>query len=374
MDVLRPYGIVIDGKLELGLELAYESGWQIRPHTGIPGPFVVSPPFFNAHSHFEYRGFQGKLSNMDYWPWIRELTRLKPSQTPDQVALDCLIAARDNLATGITRVWEHSDRPGSLDAIEGEGLSGRVYFELITFFERNAPHAKRDAVLAKLEADPSGTELGIAPHATYTVDEDTLRWAAGLGRPISIHLSETPAEREFFEFGKGPIADFYSSYGARFEARGFSPTKYLECCGILGTDTQLVHCCDVNDEDIEAIARSGSSVAHCPRSNVALGCPPAPVRRLLESGIDVRIGLDSAASSGPIDMFDEIRSCVDVSLARGEPVSAETAWKMASAADEGEVSADGKVLIIEVPGALTTDDLLERASPQACRLVELKVL
>lgn len=372
MEVLRPYGVVIDGNLELGLELAFDGVWKVRPHTGIPDLYVISPPFCNAHSHFEYRGLLHKVPDLPYWPWIRELTRLKPTQFPSQVVADCSTAAKENLATGIKRVWEHSDRPGSLEAMTQAGLGGRLFFELITFFEHEDSGAKRAATLERLTASPKGIELGIAPHATYTVDEATLRWAAGLKRPLSIHLCETEAEREFFEQGSGVIAQFYKESGVPFEVQGCSPVKYLDECGILGPDTQLVHCCDITDEDIEAIARSGSRVAHCPRSNFALGCPVSPVRRIIEAGIPVGIGLDSAASSGPIDMFAEMRACLAAGSARGEPISPGAAWRCATDAADGEVAIEGTVLAIEVAGAHTTEDLLQLSRPELCRMIQLE--
>lgn len=372
MNVLRPYGMVIDGKLELGLELAFESAWTIRPHTGIPEPFVLSSPFFNAHSHFEYRGLMGTLTNLPYWPWIRELTRLKRFQSAESVALDCHRAAEENLATGAVTVWEHSDRHGSFEAMRSVGLSGRVYLELITFFESSEPELKRQAVLDRMGLATSGIDFGIAPHATYTVDESTLRWAGTLNLPTSIHLAETSAERDFFERGEGPIADFYRQHSVPFEVRECSPTHFLAQCGVLGPNTQLVHCCDVNDGDIETIARAGCSVAHCPRSNLSLGCPVAPVRRMLEGGIAVRLGLDSAASSGPIDMFAEMRTCLESSIGIGEPLTPEQVWKCATAAHPGSVEFGGFALAIDVPGAFNTEELLMQASPEKCHLIWLK--
>ncbi|MBC8063981.1 MAG: hypothetical protein H7Y17_04070, partial [Chlorobia bacterium] len=74
--IVRPYGIVQSGSLQLGLEILLHGNQitEVRPHTGIPENFVVSPAFVNAHSHLEYRGMQGKLKSEEYWSWIREIT------------------------------------------------------------------------------------------------------------------------------------------------------------------------------------------------------------------------------------------------------------------------------------------------------------
>src|SRR5215510_4332802 len=142
--VLRPHGVVIDGSLEVGLEILVGDGaiQDIRPHTGIPERWVASVPFVNAHSHLEYRGFQGSFERLDYWPWIREITRRKADQTPAQVEADCQLAARENHASGVAFIGEHSDRPGSAAALSDAGIDGFLFQEVITFNEALDPAEK----------------------------------------------------------------------------------------------------------------------------------------------------------------------------------------------------------------------------------------
>ncbi|HZH99433.1 MAG TPA: hypothetical protein VEX38_10720, partial [Fimbriimonadaceae bacterium] len=159
--IVRPYGVVLRGRLELGLELLmYGSDVvEIRPHTGIPEPYVVSPAFVNAHSHFEYLGLQNEIQAEEYWPWIRELTQRKMDQTLPEVRSDCIRAAEENRAAGIAVVAEHSDRPFAGEAMARAGLSGVIFQEVITFFEREAREAKLskvgDAALENRQFFPS---------------------------------------------------------------------------------------------------------------------------------------------------------------------------------------------------------------------------
>ncbi|MCH7944936.1 MAG: hypothetical protein IIC73_02825, partial [Armatimonadetes bacterium] len=113
---LRPYGLVADGRLELGLEVVLDEGGavsELRPHTGVPEQYVLSAAFVNAHSHFEYRGLEGAVQESGYFAWIRSLTELKRAQSPAQVREDCLLAAAENRACGVAFVAGHSDRPFS---------------------------------------------------------------------------------------------------------------------------------------------------------------------------------------------------------------------------------------------------------------------
>jgi 5-methylthioadenosine/S-adenosylhomocysteine deaminase len=331
--ILRPFGIFRDGQFETGLEVVLESGIieDIRPHTGLPEPFILSAPFVNAHSHLEYFGLQGQIQERDYWPWIREITRLKLGQTPQDVVADCLGAARENVCSGIGWIGEHSDRQGSAEAIESAGLRGTVYFEIITFFERDNPCPKLDALLARLSGPrPNGVQFGVAPHAPHTVDEATLRRVSTFDVPISIHVAESADETRHFQEGEGAVSEFFRSHGYPVEPQGCSSVEYLRRLGLCREGAQFVHCCDVGDSDIEIMARSRVAVAHCPRTNRNLGCRIAPVRRMIESGLEVGVGLDSAASSGPIDMFAEMRCALESAELLGEPLSSESVWSMAT--------------------------------------------
>lgn len=63
----------------------------------------------------------------------------------------------------------------------------------------------------------------------------------------------------------------------------------------------------LTDEDIAILARSGSSVAFCPRSHAFFKHADHPWRRLLAAGVNVCFGTDSLASSPTLSILDEAR-------------------------------------------------------------------
>lgn len=381
--VIRPYGLMVSGELCLGLELVREGRRivEVRPHTGIPEPFVVSVPFVNAHSHLEYRGFQGKFEGLSYWDWIRELTRLKATQTAEEVRHDCFLAAKENRRTGVGLIGEHSDRPFSGEALASAGIGGVVFQEVITVFERESPEAKLEEIKQKAAENSmhfSGRVV-LSPHALFTVDRWTLLMLGESAGPLSLHLAESVYEREFTEKGKGPIADFYQANGVSVEPFGLSPTATAASFGFVRHGLQLVHVCDLSAADLDLVAGQGASVAHCPRSNEALGCPRAPIQELLQKGVKVGLGMDSAASSGNVDMFEEMRSALDVSNLRGKSLSGENVWKMSTEMGaetlgfsdwKMEPGFEGEFIAIEIEDAQTAEELILRGSPEKVRWIE----
>lgn len=367
--ILRPAGIVLEGTLEFGLELVVDDAGviaEIRPHTGLPELTVLSPGFANAHSHLEYRGLQGAIAEREYWPWIRTITQAKTRQEPDEVRRDAALAAQENLATGVRRILEHSDRPVAGPAMREAGLGGVIYQELITFLEQADPVEKLALVRERAaENATAGYEVHWAPHAAYTVDEGTLSTFSS-GSPFSMHVAETPLETQFFRFGTGPIADLYASVGVPARTTGETVVEYLARLGLVRSGAQYIHVCAIDDADLVRLAEGGVEVVHCPRSNRRLGCPIAPVRRMLEAGMAVGLGLDSPASSGPIDMFDEMRAALLSSRELGEPLRAEVVWRMAT----GSLETSRRIedwIEIDLAGATNTEDLLERLSPERVR-------
>ncbi len=106
----------------------------------------------------------------------------------------------------------------------------------------------------------------------------------------------------------------------------------LEDLGWLGPDVWLAHCVHLSDSDIATLARTGTSVAHCPSSNARLGAGIARTRDLLAAGVPVGLGVDGAASSEQGSLADELRQMLYVARAVGGPtaVSARDALRAAT--------------------------------------------
>lgn len=375
--LIRPIGLVLDGRLEVGLELVLADGAvaEIRPHSGVPEPFVVSPAFVNAHSHFEYRSLEGRIRESDFFAWLQELLPLKRALDERTAALSAARAAEENLACGVAFVAEHADLPVSVPALLGAGLRGVVFQETITFreWESSDQRLREARDKAKSHQGPQQRiQVRPSPHAPYTVDPAALAAFGASGEPVSIHVAESLYERRWLADGEGPIQMMHAGAGhAPLRAR--SSAAYLSELGLCRPGVQWVHCCDVDEEDLELMVQGCVSVAHCPRSNAALGCPTAPVRRMLLNGLLVGLGTDSAASAGPPDLFAEMRAALSASVALGEPLEPEDVWRMATVSGAESLGMEGwdlapgarvPLIALHLPDARSTDDLIADGRPE----------
>jgi 5-methylthioadenosine/S-adenosylhomocysteine deaminase len=113
--------------------------------------------------------------------------------------------------------------------------------------------------------------------------------------------------------GKGAWSDYEDLL---VDPPGRTGTRLLAERDLLGPNLVAAHCVVVDHEEIDLLASTGTGVAHCPRSNGALGCGVAPLAELREAGTRVGVGTDSPASAPSFDFFEELRTVVLSARAR----------------------------------------------------------
>ncbi|MEP7086284.1 MAG: amidohydrolase family protein, partial [Gemmatimonadota bacterium] len=175
--------------------------------------------------------------------------------------------------------------------------------------------------------------VGVSPHAPYTVSDPLFALVARSGRRLAIHIAESDAEHRFVTEGEGPFADGHRARGFPVAPRATSPVALLAKLGVLDAHPLLIHCVRVSDADIDAIARSGSTVAHCPISNAKLGHGISPLLEMLEAGIAVGLGSDSMAANNRMHLLEESRIAVlaqRVCASRADALPAPRALELAT--------------------------------------------
>jgi cytosine/adenosine deaminase-related metal-dependent hydrolase len=83
--------------------------------------------------------------------------------------------------------------------------------------------------------------------------------------------------------------------------------SYLDDVGISGRHVVLAHVIHADRDERALLAARGTTVAHCPSSNLKLASGICPVPDYLAQGIRVTLGADGAPCNDRLDPFTEMR-------------------------------------------------------------------
>jgi cytosine/adenosine deaminase-related metal-dependent hydrolase len=159
----------------------------------------------------------------------------------------------------------------------------------------------------------------IAPCSPFTVSQDLMRESAHLARAYGVtlhtHLAETRLD----------VAYSLAHYG-------LLPGDYAHDLEWVGDDVWHAHCVCLNEREIAGFARTGTGVAHCPTSNLRLASGIAPIRRMIDSGVKIGLGVDGSASNDGGHLLNEARMAMLLQRAGGDPagMSAREALRLAT--------------------------------------------
>ncbi len=137
----------------------------------------------------------------------------------------------------------------------------------------------------------------LAPCSPFSVSPELLRDSARLARLYGVklhtHLAETEDEDDYC-----------------VNTLGIRPLKFMEKYEFIGPDVFYAHGIHFNDDELKILRETGTSVAHCPTSNMRLGSGIARVAEMVNMGITVGLGVDGSASNDSSDMLGEVRNAM----------------------------------------------------------------
>ena len=292
------------------------------------GGAVVTPGLVNTHHHLWQNLTRARAQEENLFGWLKALY-------PVWAAIDEeaeYAAARAGLAelalSGCSTVFDHHYLfpPGVTGLLEAEIraaqelgvriVASRGSMDLGESDGGLPPDSlveERDAALAATEqaadlADSAMVGIAVAPCSPFSVTRELMTESAELARRLGLslhtHLAETAEEEEYC-----------------MELYGCTPVEYLEQVGWLEADVWCAHCVHLSAAEVLRFAANNVGVAHCPSSNMRLGAGIAPVRRFLDEGVRVGLGVDGSASNERGDLFLEVKQALLVARARGGPQS-----------------------------------------------------
>ncbi|MGH1357405.1 MAG: TRZ/ATZ family hydrolase [Burkholderiaceae bacterium] len=303
-EVLKNHAVAIAEDGTIAAVIPDQEAFELFPEAARidrPG-HLLTPGFVNLHSHAAMTLLRGYADDLDLHSWLEE--RIWPAEarcvSDDFVFDGAMLGLHEMLVGGITSFNDMYFYPeATARAALSLGMRATLGIMLIDFPSTYGTgpddYLNKGVRLRDTMRDEPLLSFAIAPHAPYTVSDESLVKALALAQelqlPIHMHIHETAFE----------VQDAHDKNGER-------PLARLARLGLLGPNLIAVHAVHLDPTEIELIARHGVSIAHCPHSNLKLGSGTAPTTELLDSGINLGIGTDGSASNNKLDLLQETRT------------------------------------------------------------------
>ena len=309
------------------------------------GNHALVPGFINSHTHASMSLFRGLANDVPLMTWLNEHIWPAEANFVNQEFMrdGTELAIAEMLLSGTTCFNDMYFYPDVV-AKTAHSMGIRAFVGIIVLDFPSVWASSADEYFDRgLEVHDAVRSLSrvkttIAPHAPYTVSDEPLvrsrTYADELNVPVHMHVHETATE-----------------VSQALSESGVSPLNRLNDLGLLNPRFIAVHMTQLDEADIDLCAKQGIHVAHCPESNLKLASGQCPVPALLDAGVNVCLGTDSAASNNDLDMLGEMGTASFIAkLATGDARSlpAWQALEMATINGARALNIDNEVGSIEV--------------------------
>ena len=282
---------------------------------------LVLPGLVNTHHHM-YQSLTRAIpqaQNAELFGWLRALYPIWAGLTPEMVQVSSRVAMAELLLSGCTTSSDHlylypngvrlDDSIEAAQAIGMRFVATRGSMSVGQSQGGLPPDAlveREDLILKDTQRvietwhdtrHGAMVNVAAAPCSPFSVSRDLMRESAALARSLGARLHTHLAEN-----------DHDLAYSR--EKFNCTPAEYAQDLGWLGPDVWHAHCVRLDDAGIRLFAASRTGVAHCPCSNMRLASGIAPVRRLLDAGVPVGLGVDGSASNDGAHMVNEARQAM----------------------------------------------------------------
>ncbi|GAA0467440.1 guanine deaminase [Streptomyces olivaceiscleroticus] len=294
---------------------------------------VIVPGFVDAHVH----GVQTAVmpaSGADLAGWLEQRAFPEEERFADAgyareaAAVFCDQLLRNGTTTALVFGSVH---PGSADALFEAAARRNLRIACgKVLMDRNAPDALLDtadggyaeskALLdrwhGKGRARYAGTPRFAPSCSPAQLEAAAALWHAHPGTLLHTHVSETPDEVEWARSlfpGRAGYLDIYDHYG------------------LLGPGAVLAHGVHLSPAERDRCAATGTALAHCPGSNLALGSGLFPARETAGAPRPVTVGLGTDVGAGPtFSMLSTVYEAYRVAAMCGAPIDIVQAYHLAT--------------------------------------------
>ncbi len=307
---------------------------------------LILPALVNAHAHLDLTPIGPVPYGGEFTAWIREVIKLRPA---DPKAI--IDAVRQGLVLSRGAGVGHlADIAGSTASVMGRRQAPReAVIPGVSYLECFGLSANQASTIARvqraledlpfetrIENHDRGAVLGLGPHAPYSTGLDVYKTANRLSHEriyrLTTHLAETQEELRFVRDADGPFAELLKELGKwddGIKPTQMHPVQWLEPV-LKHARWVLAHCNYVEDEHIDILQKTGTSVVYCPIASEYFGHVDHRYRDMLDAGVNVCLGTDSilcqpADEAQPMGILPQMRR-----LYRRDQTEPSTLLKMAT--------------------------------------------
>jgi 8-oxoguanine deaminase len=282
---------------------------------------VVIPGLVNTHHHMVQSLTRAvpQVQNAELFSWLKGLYPIWAGLTPEMVRVSTQIAMAELLLSGCTTSSDHLYiYPNGVrldDSIEAAHLIGMRFTATRgsmsvgqsqgglppdRVVEDETFILKESQRLIETWHDASHgamTQVALAPCSPFSVSQDLMREAAKLARAHQVRLHTHLAENDH------DIAYTREKFNC-------TPAQYAQDLGWVGDDVWHAHCVKLDDEGTYLFAKTRTGIAHCPCSNMRLSSGILPLRKMLDAGVPIGLGVDGSASNDAAHLLNEARQAM----------------------------------------------------------------
>ncbi|MCC5948920.1 MAG: amidohydrolase [Nitriliruptoraceae bacterium] len=259
---------------------------------------LAVPGLINTHTHAPMVLLRGAAEDVTIEDWFNRLIwPMETNLTPALVRLGAQLACAEMLAAGVTTFVDHYFAMDEVaDVVVATGIRadlGSAFFgsDGPAGLERSLDFARRR------RGDGDGrVTTSLAPHATYTVDDDLLTATAEAARTdglrIHVHAAESMDQTR-----------------ASIEQHGITPIEVLARTGVLDAGALIAHGTGITPADLPRLAAVADrvGVATSPKGYLKAAWSTTPIRGLREAGVPVGLATDGAAIHNTLDVWESVR-------------------------------------------------------------------
>jgi len=282
---------------------------------------VVIPGMVNTHHHMVQcltRAIPG-VQNAELFSWLQGLYPIWAGLTPEMVLVSNQIAMAELLLSGCTTSSDHLYiYPNGIrldDSIEaahtigmrftatrgsmsvGESQGGLPPDRVVEKEDFILQESRRLVETYHDASHGAMLQVALSPCSPFSVSQDLMRESAKLARAYKVRLHTHLAENDH------DIAYTREKFNS-------TPAQYAQDLGWVGDDVWHAHCVKLDDEGTYLFAKTRTGIAHCPCSNMRLSSGILPLRKMLDAGVPIGLGVDGSASNDAAHMLNEARQAM----------------------------------------------------------------